>query len=58
MKSGKLWFTVNDAAEYLGVSAKFVRSLMEDGLSFYKVRKLVFLNKDEIDNYIAKHKII
>ena len=51
------WMTVKDAAEYLGVSTDFVRDMMVDGLSYYKVRHTCFVSLKDLDDYIGKHKI-
>ncbi len=53
----KNWLTIKDAALYLGTSTKFIRALIEDGLPMYKVRKLIFVKKEEVDDLIAKNKI-
>lgn len=54
----KNWFTIKDAATYLGVSKDFVRDMIVDGLHCYKVRHTVFVSKPEIDEYIVAHQVI
>lgn len=54
----KRWFTIKEASEYLGTSRDFVRDIIVDGLSYYRVRHTVFVEKDELDSYIIKHKIV
>lgn len=51
------WLTLNNAAEYLGVSKDFIRDMIADGLPCYKVRHTVFVRSDEIDNIIKKTRI-
>jgi excisionase family DNA binding protein len=54
----KTWFTIRDAAEYLGVSTKYIRELLVDGLHYYKVRHTCFVSKSELDEYILSHKVL
>lgn len=49
---------MRDSAEYLGVSVKFVRKLInDDKLPSYKVGKLIFLKVEEIDSLIESTKM-
>lgn len=54
----KNWMTIRDAAEYLGVSTKFIREVIVDGLHYYKVRHTCFVSKTELDDYISSHKVV
>ncbi len=54
----KTWLTLAEAAVYMGTSRKFIRSMIEDGLSFYQVRKLIFIRRSELDAYVEKFKIV
>lgn len=52
----KLWMTRKGAADYLGVSVDFIKSLEEnEGLNSSKVRGLVFIAKSDIDRIIKKN---
>lgn len=54
----KKWLTVREASAYLGVSKKFIRDMVVDGLHYYKVRNTCFISKAELDEYISSHKVI
>lgn len=51
------WFTVADAAEYLGVSKDFVRRLIYAGLPCYKVRGITFVKATELDKAIESGRL-
>lgn len=54
----KTWYTIKDAATYLGVSKDFIRDMIVDGLHYYKVRHTCFVAKAELDEYIIAHQVI
>ena len=54
----RVWFTTKDAALYLGTSKDFIRDLILDGLPCYKVRHMIFVKREELDEYIIKHRIV
>ena len=46
-------FTVSQAAEYMGVTVRFVRRLVaERRIPFYRLGRLVRLKKTDIDEFI------
>lgn len=54
----KLWFTQGDAARYLGVSARTVARLRENGkLPYCQMGMLVLIRKDDIDRMVERHRV-
>ena len=55
----KMWFTRKDAAEYLGVSVDYIKTLCNTAkMPWYKVGGLALIKKDDLDRYISKHRVI
>ena len=55
----KIWFTRREAAKYLGVSVDFIADLQQSAqLRFYKMRRTVFILKQDLDNLILKHRVV
>ncbi len=55
----KVWFTRKDAANYLGTSVDYVKSLCNDAkFPWYKVGGLVIIKKEDLDKYIEKHRVV
>lgn len=55
----KIWFTRREAAKYLGVSVDFIADLQQSAqLKFYKMRRTVFILKQDLDNLILKHRVV
>ena len=49
------WYTIDEAAEYLGMSRRYVQKRMADGtLPFHKFGTAVRFHKDDLDAHIAK----
>ncbi len=54
-RPAKRWYTVRDAAEYLGVSQPTIFRWMKDGLlSFYKVGGATRFTRDSLDAIVEK----
>ena len=55
----KRWFTRAAAAEYLGVSASYIKKLHQNAkLRFYKAGGLVFIAKEDLDRLIERGRVI
>ena len=55
----KVWMTRKDAATYLGTSVDYIKSLCNDAkFPWYKVGGLALIRKDDLDRYIAKHRVV
>ena len=55
----KIWFTRREAAKYLGVSVDFIADLQQSAqLKFYKMRRTVFILKQDLDNLILQHRVV
>ena len=54
----KTWYTIKDAAAYLGVSKDLIRDMIVDGMHYYKVRHTCFVAKADLDDYILAHRVI
>ncbi|GAA0614261.1 hypothetical protein GCM10010174_34880 [Kutzneria viridogrisea] len=51
-------FTVQEAAEYMSITVRFVRRLIsERRIPFYRVGRLVRLKRSEVDDFIAAGRV-
>ena len=54
----RIWFTRKEAARYLGTSISFITTLNRTArLRFYKAGGLVFIAKNDLDNFIRKGRV-
>lgn len=55
----KMWFTTDNAMEYLGVSRRWLeRARTSAKLHYYKVGGTVFYAKHDLDRMVDKNKVI
>lgn len=55
----RIWLTTSEAAQYLGTKPSFLHNLRREGkLHYYKINKLIFFRKADIDRLIASGKIV